>query len=103
MGVVQLPDHVRDIIARQVAEGRFESEAAFIEEAVLRLADDVDAAEPATPAFIAAIEEGLADIAAGRCTTVASEGELKRFMADIMREVDEDVTLSDAQPSPTPN
>ncbi len=86
MGVVHLPDHIRDIIARQVAEGRFESEAAFIEEAVLRLADDVDAAEPE---LIAAIEEGRADMAAGRSTTIASDEDEHRFWASVRSEVDE--------------
>ena len=36
MGVIQLPDELRQIIERQVAEGRAGSESEFIVEAVQR-------------------------------------------------------------------
>lgn len=69
MGVVQLPDELQRVIERQVAEGRAPSPAAFLEEAVMRLVDEARAEEEAV---LQAAEAGLADIEAGRYTTVAT-------------------------------
>ncbi len=69
MGVVQLPDELERVIERQVAEGRAVSPAAFLEEAVMRLVDETRAEEEAVRQ---AAEAGLADIEAGRFTTVAT-------------------------------
>jgi len=41
MGAVQIPDHIKSIIDRQIAEGRVASEAAYLEEAVRRYAEDL--------------------------------------------------------------
>ncbi len=82
MGVVQLPDELERVIERQVAEGRAASPAAFLEEAVMRLIDEARAEEGA---IRQAVEAGLADIEAGRYTTVATpeDGQLlqERLMA----------------------
>ena len=69
MGVVQLPDALQRVIERQVAEGRAASLVAFLEEAVMRLVDEAFAEEGAVRQ---AVEAGLADIEAGRFTTVAT-------------------------------
>ncbi len=69
MGVVQLPDELQRVIERQVAEGRAASPAAFLEEAVRRLVDETCAEEGAIQQ---AAEAGLADVEAGRFTTVAT-------------------------------
>ncbi len=63
MGVVQvqLPDHLKAIIDRQVAEGRLESESAYLEEAVRRYADELDVEDE----VVAIANQGIADIEAG--------------------------------------
>ena len=66
---VQLPDELQRVIEQQVAEGRAASLAAFLEEAVTRLVDESRAEEEAV---CRAAEAGLADIEAGRHTTVAT-------------------------------
>ena len=69
MGVVQLSDELQRVVERQVAEGRATSLTAFLEEAVARLVDESRAEEEA---IWQAAEAGLADIEAGRMTTVAT-------------------------------
>jgi Arc/MetJ-type ribon-helix-helix transcriptional regulator len=70
MGVVhiQLPDDLKRIIDRQVAEGRVASEADYVQEALRRYAEDLDNEHDIT----AEAEAGIADIKAGRYTTIAS-------------------------------
>ena len=70
MGMVQLPDELERVIERQVAEGRADSPAAFLEEAVRRLIDETRAEEDDVRQ---AAEAGVADIEAGRYTTVATQ------------------------------
>ena len=70
MGVVQLSDEIQRMIERQVAEGRAANSAAFLEEAVRRLVDETCAEEGAIQQ---AAEAGLADVEAGRFTTVATQ------------------------------
>ena len=73
MGIVQvqLPDHLKQIIDQQVAEGRVESEFAYIEEAVRRYAEDIQAEDE----IVAEAEAGIADAEAGRLITVSSSGD----------------------------
>ncbi|WP_160299887.1 hypothetical protein [Belnapia sp. F-4-1] len=47
MGVVQLPNELQRVIEQQVAEGRAASPSAFLEEAVMRLADEPTAEDEA--------------------------------------------------------
>lgn len=72
MGAIQLPDAVQRVIDRQIAEGRATSAEAFLEEAVLRLADAMQAEEHD---LRDAAEAGMTDIAVGRFTTIASPEE----------------------------
>ena len=69
MGVVQLPDELQRVVERQVAEGRAVSPTAFLEEAIMRLVDEAIAEEDE---LRRTVEAGLADIDAGRYTTVAT-------------------------------
>ena len=69
MSVVQLPDELHRMIERQVAEGRAISSAAFLEEAVRRLVDETRSEEEE---LLQVVEAGLADIEAGRYTTVST-------------------------------
>lgn len=70
MGVVQvqLPEHLKDIIDRKVAEGQVASEAAFLDEAIRRYADDLEAEDE----IAAVAAAGIADIEAGRYITMAT-------------------------------
>ncbi|HUN39485.1 MAG TPA: ribbon-helix-helix domain-containing protein [Acetobacteraceae bacterium] len=65
---VQLPDHIKKAIDRQVAEGRVSSESEFLIEAARRYVEDLDLEdEIATEA-----EMGIADAEAGRSVTIAT-------------------------------
>lgn len=81
MGVVQLPDELQRVIERQVAEGRAANLAAFLEEAVRRLVDETRAEEEAVRQ---AVEAGLADIEAGRTTTVATHEDGQHLQERLM-------------------
>ena len=81
MGVVQLPDGLQCVIERQVAEGRASSPAAFLEEAVMRLVDETGAEEDEVQR---AVQDGSADIDAGRYRTVANPDDERRLRDDVM-------------------
>lgn len=69
---MHLPDDLKRLIDRQVAEGRAASEAEFLAAAVQRYAEALDADEDE---IVAAADEGIADIAAGRFQLIeGSEG-----------------------------
>ncbi len=80
MSVVQLPDHLKQIIERQVAEGRVENEAAYLEEAVRRYAEDLEADDE----VVAAAEAGILDADAGRYVTIASPQDAEAMHASAM-------------------
>ena len=67
MGGIQAADELQRVIERRVVEGRAASAAAFIEEAVLRLVDD---ARLEDEDIDRSVHAGIADIEAGRYTTV---------------------------------
>lgn len=81
MGVVQLPDGLQRVIERQVAEGRASSSTAFLEEAVMRLVGETSAEEDDVQR---AVQDGSADIDAGRYRTVASPDDERRLRDDVM-------------------
>lgn len=70
MGVVQvqLSDDLKQVIDRQVAEGRAASEADYVVEALRLYADHLDAEDE----IAAMVERADADVAAGRYVTVAT-------------------------------
>ncbi len=90
MGAVQLPDELKTVIERQVAEGRVENEAHFLEEAVRRFAAELDAEGE----IVALAHAGIADIEAGRFTTIATpedaEALHERTMARLRARLDAD-------------
>jgi predicted transcriptional regulator len=80
MGVVDLPDHLKQVIERQIAEGRVESEAAYLEQAIRRYAEDLEADDE----VVAAAEAGILDADAGRYVTVASPEDAEALHASTM-------------------
>jgi Arc/MetJ-type ribon-helix-helix transcriptional regulator len=70
MGVVQiqLPDDLKQIIDRQVAEGRAANQADYVEAALRRYAEDLELDNE----IVAEAEAGIADIKAGRYATISS-------------------------------
>jgi Arc/MetJ-type ribon-helix-helix transcriptional regulator len=70
MGVVQiqLPDHLKQIIDRQVAEGRAASEEDFMLEAARRYVEDLEAEDE----IVAIAEEGNAAFKRGDYVTISS-------------------------------
>jgi len=70
MGVVQvqLPDHIKESIDRQVAAGRVASETEFLVEAARRYAEDLEGEDE----IVAEAMAGIADAEAGRHVTVAT-------------------------------
>jgi len=70
MGVVQvqLPDDLRIIIDRQVAEGRAASEAEYIAEALRLYADHLDAEDE----IAGMVERADAEMASGRFIAIAT-------------------------------
>lgn len=81
MGVVQLPDELQRVIERQVAEGRASSPTAFLEEAVMRLVAETRAEDGDVQRVV---QDGSADIEAGRYRTVASPDDERRLHDDMM-------------------
>ena len=81
VGVVQLPDELKQVIDRQVEEGRVSSEASFLEEAVRRYATELDLEDE----VVAVARAGIADLEAGRYKTLSSpedvEAQHERTMA----------------------
>jgi len=86
MGVVQLPDELKLVIDRQIAEGRAASEADFLIEAVQRYAEalELDEAE-----IVAAADEGVADIEAGRFDLISGPEDMERLQADLSATLDQ--------------
>ena len=75
MGVIQLSDKLQQIIDRQVAD-RYATPSAFLEEGVMRLVDDasIEAEE-----IRQAVQAGIADVNAGRYTTIATAEDERRL------------------------
>ena len=84
MSIVQVPEDIRLVIDRQVAEGRASSDAEFVAEAVRRYAESLDSSEDD---IVAAADEGLADMAAGRFETIEGRDDLKRLSIELWREI----------------
>jgi Arc/MetJ-type ribon-helix-helix transcriptional regulator len=70
MGVVQieLPDHIKAAIDRQVAEGRAANESEFLVEAARRYAEDLELEDE----IAAETKIGIADAEAGRYVTIST-------------------------------
>jgi predicted transcriptional regulator len=92
MGIVQvsLPDELKALIERQVAEGRAVDVEAYLAEAARRYAEDLELESE----LVAVAEAGIADAEAGRYTTIATpeDGEawLDRKMAKLRERLAKD-------------
>lgn len=72
MGAVQIPDEFVHVIEQQVAEGRATNVTAFVQEAVSRVLEDMDAEQGDIERAALA---GLADADAARTTTIATDAD----------------------------
>ncbi|MSP00673.1 MAG: hypothetical protein EXR07_06435 [Acetobacteraceae bacterium] len=75
MGViqVQLPDELKSLIDRQVAEGRVASESAFFVEAARRFVEGLAVEDE----IVSEAEAGIADADAGRYVTLSSSDDIE--------------------------
>ena len=87
MGViqVQLPDHIREVIDRQVAGGRVASEAEFLVEAVRRYAEELET----EAAIVAEATAGLEDADAGCYITISGPEDAEALHRRVMQRVAE--------------
>jgi antitoxin ParD1/3/4 len=77
---VVITDHQAALIERLVASGQYQNASEVLREG-LRLVEEKGAREAAyLKALLAAVDEGEADLAAGRYTEITSEEELRAFM-----------------------
>jgi len=83
MSAIQIPDELRQVIDRQVAEGRAASAAEFLEAAVRRYALELEADDAE---MAAAAEQGLAALRRGDHTTLDGPHTRHSFWEDVSRE-----------------
>ena len=81
MGVVRRPDELQRVLEQHVAEGRASSQAALLEEAVMRLIDEARAEEDELQE---AVWAGSNDIDAGRYQMVTSPEDERRLQDGMM-------------------
>lgn len=86
MGAIQLRDELQDVIEQQVAKGRVPNADAFLEEAIARYAEELQAEAEEIDQVVAA---GRADIEAGRHTTIATPEDSEVFHERVMARVRE--------------
>jgi predicted transcriptional regulator len=84
MGMIQLSDEVHAAVEHAVARGLSSSATSLVEEAVMRLLEDMQL-EQEEIARVAA--EGIADIEAGRYVTITTAEEHRALMDDILANV----------------
>jgi Arc/MetJ-type ribon-helix-helix transcriptional regulator len=92
MAAIQLPDRLKQVIDRQVAEGRAVSESDYVVRALSAYADHIEAEDE----IAAMVERVDADMAAGRFITVTSaedgealhEGAMARLHARMARDTE---------------
>ena len=77
---VQLPEDLKALIERQVADGRVENESAFFLEAARRFMDDLALEDE----IVAEAEAGIADIEAGRFVLISSAEDLEALREKTM-------------------
>ncbi|PPQ27018.1 hypothetical protein [Rhodopila globiformis] len=87
MGVVQvrLPDKIRAMIGRQVAEGRAADASDFLAEAARRYAEEFEL----DAECVSEAKAGIADVEAGRFRTVSTREDLAALEAEVMVRVRE--------------
>jgi Arc/MetJ-type ribon-helix-helix transcriptional regulator len=77
MAAVQIPDHLKHIIDRQVAEGRAASEADYVADALRAYAEHIEAESE----IAAMANRADADLASGRFVTVSNPEETEALHA----------------------
>ncbi len=80
MTLIQLPDDLKRLIDQQVAEGRAASDAEFLAVAVRRYADALEADDDR---IVAAADDGIADIEAGRFEVIAGPEDMRRLRSEL--------------------
>ncbi|HEY1931834.1 MAG TPA: hypothetical protein VGG99_07480 [Acetobacteraceae bacterium] len=80
---VELPDDLKNVIDRQVAEGRVASESEFLVEAARRFAAELDAEAE----ILDIARRGIADIESGRFVTISSPEDAEAVSQQIMADV----------------
>jgi predicted transcriptional regulator len=80
---VHLPDDLKSTIDRQIAAGLAVSEAAYLQEAVRRYAEDLDDEE----CLEAIAREGIADIEAGRFVLIETKADAEALHQRVMARV----------------
>ncbi len=80
---VRLPEELQEVVKRQVAEGRAADLDAFMAEAAWRYAEDLELEDD----LIAEARAGIADIEAGRYTTIVTREDLAAKEADVITRV----------------
>ena len=80
MGAIQIPDHLKHVIDRQVAEGRAASEADYVVDALRAYAEHVEAESE----IAAMANRANADMASGRFVTVTNPEETEALHAGTM-------------------
>lgn len=80
---VRLPDEIQAIIDRQIAAGRVESADAYLVEAALRFAADIEVEDE----ILSEANAGIADAEAGRFVTIATSEDAEGWHERMMTRV----------------
>ena len=80
MAVLQLPDHLKQIVDRQVAAGRAASEADYVADALLAYSEHLDVRDD----IARMVRRADADLAAGRFVTVSAPADSDELHEAIM-------------------
>jgi Arc/MetJ-type ribon-helix-helix transcriptional regulator len=80
MSAAQIPDHLKQVIDRQVAEGRAASEADYVVEALRAYAEHIEAENE----IAAMVGRADADMASGRFVTVTGPEDSEALRATTM-------------------
>ena len=86
MAAIQISDELQQVIEAKVRDGRAESAAAYVEEAVRRLLDDEEYDDDE---IVQVALAGIADIEAGRYVTIATKEDEQRLHNSLMARVEE--------------
>ena len=86
MGVVQLPDDVTQLIHQPVEAGRADSDSEFVAAAVQRYAAALDVEKHEN---LAAADEGMADVEAGRFQLIAGPSGRMGLRAELGAKLDQ--------------
>lgn len=92
MPIIQVSDRTKQMIDRFVAEGRAADIADCVADAMLVYAEQTNAFEDDTAYIIAQAERGIADVEAGRFTTISASEEAESFWSAMSARVDKRIS-----------